>query len=180
MEVRIGGNDKAGGSSGEIQVRGYNVMLGYYHMPEEEKAAFTEDGWLKTGDTGYFNETGGLCVTGRLKEIIIRGGENISPREIEQEIERIPGVRSVKVIGVRADVLQEEIAACIIPEPGRHPNRDEVREYLRPRLAEYKIPGYVFEFGKYPMNASGKIDLEEMRKQAEERIKSIGAEKEAE
>lgn len=123
-------------------------------------------GWLRTGDIGYFDETGELHITGRLKEMIIRAGENISPREIELMIRRYEGVADVKVVGVPAQVLQEEIAACVILKPGVQIDKERMLSYLKQHLADYKVPAYVFWFEKFPMNASGKIELKELRKEA--------------
>lgn len=162
------------GCNGEIQVKGYNVMLGYYKLPEATASAFTPDGWLRTGDIGHFDESGELSVTGRLKEIIIRGGENISPREIEDVIRELPCVERVKVVGIPAEVLQEEIAACVIPRPGYEIDWDEILDYLKPRLARYKIPAYLLEFDGFPVNACGKIDLRALRSQAEAMAKRKG------
>lgn len=163
------GKEAAPGKAGEIQVQGYNVMLGYYHLPQANAKVVTEDGWLRTGDIGYFDDKGELHITGRLKEMIIRAGENISPREIELAIRRYEGVADVKVVGVPAQVLQEEIAACVIPKPGVQLDKERMLSYLRQHLADYKVPAYVFWFEKFPMNASGKIELKELRKEAAER-----------
>lgn len=174
VEIRIGdissGRILPAGMDGEIQVRGYNVMQGYYNLPQVNEAAFTTDGWLKTGDTGYMDEDGELHVTGRIKEMIIRAGENISPYEIEEVIGCAPWVSQVKVIGVPAKVVQEEIAACIIPKAGCDVCKEELMEYLSPRLAYYKIPSYVLTFEEFPMNASGKINLKILKRMAQEKI----------
>lgn len=159
----------ADGEQGEIQVKGYNVMLGYYHLPKANEKVFTEDGWLRTGDLGRLDETGHLHITGRLKEMIIRAGENISPQEIEQVIAHLDWVLWVKVVGVPAEVLQEEIAACIVPKPGFTVNKQEVLDYVKPRLAHYKIPAFVLPFEEFPMNASGKINLKALKEMAKER-----------
>lgn len=142
---------------GEIQVKGYLLMKGYYGKPEETKNAFTEDGYLKTGDQGYIDEEGYLHITGRIKDIIIRGGENISPGEIENLISELDGVISTKVVGIPAPIIQEEVAACIIWKEGKEKSADEVREYLTKRLADYKVPKYVFNMTEFPLNESGKI-----------------------
>ena len=146
------GKEAAPGKTGEIQVQGYNVMLGYYHLPQANAKVFTEDGWLRTGDIGYFDDKG--------------EGENISPREIELAIRRYEGVADVKVVGVPAQVLQEEIAACVIPKPGVQIDKERMLSYLKQHLADYKVPAYVFWFDAFPMNASGKIDLKELRREA--------------
>lgn len=170
VEIRIMDLDSgalvADGQDGEIQVRGYNVMMGYYNLPEANAKVFTEDGWLRTGDVGHFDERKELHITGRIKEMIIRAGENISPREIELAIRRYEGIADVKVVGVPAQVLQEEIAACVIARPGARINQERMLSYLKNRLADYKVPAYVFWFDAFPMNASGKIDLKELRREA--------------
>lgn len=196
VQVRIAdlntGKSLGTGEDGEIQVKGYNVMTGYYNLPKANEKAFTEDGWLRTGDIGRLDEEGELHITGRLKEMIIRAGENISPQEIEQVIRGISWVSEVKVVGVPAEVLQEEIAACIVPkkgwkakregkgsgEEGRFPEAEqEVRDYVKPRLAHYKVPAYVLFFDEFPMNASGKINLKILKEMAREGSKKQKKEK---
>ena len=170
VRVRIAdpgtGEIRERGRDGEIQVQGYNVMLGYYKLPEVTAGAFTEDGWLKTGDMGRLDGSGKLHVTGRIKEMIIRGGENISPEEIEQVIKKLDWVDQVKVVGIPAEVLQEEIAACIVPKPGREVRKDELLDFLRPRLAHFKVPAYILPFDSFPTNASGKIVLKDLKRKA--------------
>lgn len=156
--------------NGEILVRGYNVMQGYYKRPEETKKTVDPEGWLHTGDIGYMDENGYLHVTGRLKEMIIRGGENISPAEIESCISELPEVNEVKVVGIPAKVLQEEIAACIIPKEGAVIEAEAVRTYVKSRLSDYKVPKYVLVFESFPTNASGKVVLRDLRVQAGEMI----------
>ena len=158
------------GVCGEIQVRGYNVMQGYYKKPEENKKVFTEDGWLKTGNIGYLDECGRLRITGRLKEMIIRAGENIAPQEIEEVIRLFDGVDGVKVIGIPAEVLQEEIVACIVAKQGYPISKEALQAFVRSRLADYKVPAHVLQFTELPMNASGKIDIKQLKKLVQERI----------
>lgn len=173
VQVRIADTETGeileNGMDGEIQVRGYNVMSGYYKHPEANEKAFTGDGWLRTGDIGRMDEDGELRVTGRLKELIIRAGENISPFEIEQVIKELGWVDSVKVAGVPAEVLQEEIAACIVPKAGCRMDKEGLMAYLEPRLARYKLPAYVLEFRELPMNASGKVELQVLKQEAARR-----------
>lgn len=161
------------GQPGEIQVKGYNVMSGYYNLPAANEKAFTEDGWLRTGDIGQFDRKKELHITGRIKEMIIRAGENISPQEIEQAIRSLPWVGQVKVVGVPAEVLQEEIAACIIPAKGCQVDEEALLRFLRPKLAHYKIPAYILPFEEFPMNASGKIYLKGLRELAQERVEQM-------
>lgn len=158
------------GMDGEIQVKGYNVMSGYYKHPEANEKAFTGDGWLRTGDIGRLDGDGELRVTGRLKEMIIRAGENISPFEIEQVVKELEWVDSVKVVGVPAEVLKEEIAVCIVPKEGRTVDREGLMAHLEPRLARYKLPAYILEFGELPMNASGKVELQVLKQDAAQRV----------
>lgn len=142
---------------GEIQVRGYNVMEGYVANPEETKNVFTDDGWLKTGDLGYIREDGNLVVTGRFKNLIIRGGENISPVEIERAIKEVIGKAEVKVFGVPTIVLQEEIVACIEGK-GSEDDKQKIIDHLKGRISGYKIPKYIFFIEDMPRNSTGKIN----------------------
>ncbi|MBC3796701.1 AMP-binding protein [Acetobacterium tundrae] len=149
----------------EICIKGYNTMRGYYKLAAETQQAIDPEGWLHTGDLGYLDADGNLCITGRLKEMIVRGGENISPYEIENHIKNFPYVADVKVIGIEAEVLQEEIAACIVTDGRKKISETEMREFLSQHLADYKIPKYFIFLKKFPLNASGKIVLTELKNQ---------------
>lgn len=142
---------------GEIQIKGYNVMAGYIANPEETKAAFTDDGWLKSGDLGYLGEDDHLVITGRFKNLIIRGGENISPLEIEKAIKEIVGGREVKVFGVPTIVLQEDIVACI-EGTGDDELKQKIVASLKEKISDYKIPKYIFFMEEMPRNSTGKIN----------------------
>ncbi len=156
---------------GEILVRGYNTMMGYYKRKPEE--SFTEDGWLKTGDAGYLDEEGRLHITGRIKEMIIRAGENISPTEIEECMKQVNGIKEVKVIGVKADVVQEEILACIIPEKNAKLSDDEIYRFLRKKLASYKIPSEILRFEEFPLTANQKVDVKRLREVVHQKRRNI-------
>ena len=174
-EVRILAPDGASlqtGEDGEICVRGYNVMQGYYHLPEETAKTIDADGWLHTGDMGHLDGRNFLYITGRIKEMIIRGGENISPREIEQVIWHYPGIRDVTVIGLPTEVLQEMIVACIIPEEGMTIGNAGLMTYMENHLAYYKLPAHIVRMEAFPMNASGKVMLGELKKKAAEIIQT--------
>ncbi len=162
----------AAGERGMIQTKGYHVMKGYYAMPEETAEAITPDGWLITGDIGYLDERGYLHISGRKKNLIIRGGENISPEEIEYYIRQIDGVELVKVMGVPAAVLQEEIAACIVTS---RPDltKEEIITELKRNLADYKIPRYIFFLNKIDKLASGKIDEKKLLKTILKKVKEL-------
>ncbi len=175
VEVRImkKDSDEASGCNveGEIQVKGYNVMKGYVANTQETQEVFTQDGWIKTGDLGYLREDGNLVVTGRFKNLIIRGGENVSPIEIEAAIKEIIGQYEVKVLGIPTVVLQEEIVACIEGE-----NREELKEIIYKRLQEnisdYKIPKHIFFMKEIPRNSTGKINEKVLKNKI---IAEIGA-----
>lgn len=173
LEIRdtVTGKEALTGQPGEILTRGYHVMQGYYNRPEETAKAVDPEGWLHTGDIGYLDEDGYLHVTGRMKEMIIRGGENISPAEIENCIIEMPEVDEVKVIGIPAEVLQEEIAACIIPKEGVVLEAEKVTAYVKTRLSDYKVPKYVLTFQSFPISASGKVLLKDLKDQAVDMIK---------
>lgn len=158
---------------GEIGVRGFPVMSHYYDRPEDTRQTLQEDGWLHTGDRGYLDEKYQLHVEGRIKEMIIRGGENISPVEIEECIRSMPQVREVKVVGVPQKVLLEEIAAAVVRKPGCALGEEQVRAYVREHLAHYKVPKYVVFYEQLPMNASGKIKSGELKEQLAQLAESL-------
>ncbi|WP_165078114.1 MULTISPECIES: AMP-binding protein [unclassified Desulfovibrio] len=170
IEVRVaapGGVEELGrGTPGEILCRGYNVMQGYYRMPEETARAVTPEGWLRSGDLGVMDEAGYLTITGRIKDMIIRGGENIYPREIEEFLLGMPGVMDVQVVGVPSRKYGEEVAAFILPRPGAMPDAKAVRQWCRGKIAWHKIPRHVAVVEKFPLTASGKIQKYLLREEA--------------
>ena len=151
------------GRAGELELNGFNLFKEYYGNPEATKEAFTEDGWLRTGDIGYFNDFDEICLTGRRKELIIRSGENISPREIEKAILESRMTSKVKVVGVPSRFTQEEIAACVIVPEGQDFDTVKLLQFLKPRLSYFKMPKYVFFFSELPRTASGKVRLGELK-----------------
>lgn len=158
------------GVEGEFVVRGYNVMKGYYKMPEATAAVIDEDGWLHTGDLARRDANGYFQITGRIKDMIIRGGENIYPKEIEDFIYTHPKVKDVQVIGVPDKDYGEEIMACVILKDGMEMTADELKAYVRSHLAKHKTPRYVEFVTEFPMNAAGKILKYKLREQAAERL----------
>jgi fatty-acyl-CoA synthase len=146
------------GQVGEICARGYQTMLGYFGMPEETAAALSADGWLRTGDLAAMDERGYLTITGRLKDMIIRGGENIYPREVEDVLFAHPAVAEAAVLGIPDEQWGERVAAVIRPaDPARPPSPAELREYCRDCLAHFKVPADWFFVDGYPLTASGKV-----------------------
>lgn len=174
VEIRIA-NQETGEiqppqQEGEIQIRGFNVMeQGYYKMPEETKAAFTKDGWLKTGDLGYMDLEENLYITGRKKDVIIRCGENIAPKEIEEAVLEYPGVEDAAAFGLEEEIVQEEIAVCLVSSVPI--SREELQSFLRERLADYKIPRYVYRWKEFPLHSNGKLNRKALKRAVEERKK---------
>ena len=148
---------------GEILVQGYNLMMGYYKLSPDDQS-IDEDGWLHTGDLGYLTEEGYLCLSGRLKELIIRGGENIMPGEVESVISSLDGVYMVKVFGVPSDFFGEEVGACIKMQEGFAFDEEKIRSELSQKLAKFKIPAYFVEYKDFPLLGSGKIDTVTLKK----------------
>ncbi len=171
------GEDLPDNVDGEFVARGYNIMKGYYKMPEATAAAIDKDGWLHTGDLARRDENGNYKITGRIKDMIIRGGENIYPKEIEDFIYTHPKVKDVQVIGVPDKQYGEEIMACVIAKDGTGLTADELKEYIRSHIAKHKTPRYIEFVNEFPMNAAGKIMKYKMREQA---VKLLGLERDNE
>ena len=159
--------------TGEFVARGYNIMKGYYKMPKATASAIDKDGWLHTGDLACRTPEGNYRITGRLKDMIIRGGENIYPKEIEEFIYTHPKVSDVQVIGVPDKQYGEEIMACIILKEGETCTAEEMQSYMRARIAKHKVPKYIEFVDEFPMNVAGKILKYKMREDA---IKKLGLE----
>ena len=157
------------GQVGEILCRGYNVMKGYYKMPEETARTISPDGWLHSGDLGIMDEAGYVRVTGRIKDMIIRGGENVYPREVEEFLMGMPDVMDVQVVGVPSRKYGEEVAAFIIPRKGAAIAPEDVRAFCRGQIAWYKIPRHIAVVDAFPLTASGKIQKFRLREMAAER-----------
>ncbi len=155
---------------GEFLARGYNIMKGYYKMPQATAAAIDKDGWLHTGDLACRTKEGNYRITGRLKDMIIRGGENIYPKEIEEFIYTHEKVSDVQVIGVPDEQYGEEIMACIILKEGETMTENEMKEYILANMARHKVPRYIDFVDSFPTNAAGKIMKYKMREQAVEKL----------
>ncbi len=164
------GEDCPDGVNGEFVARGYNIMKGYYKMPAATAAAIDKDGWLHTGDLACRTPEGNYNITGRLKDMIIRGGENIYPKEIEEFIYTCPKVSDVQVIGVPDEKYGEEIMACIILKEGETMTSDEMKAYIAAHMARHKVPRYIDFVDSFPMNAAGKILKYKMREDAVEKL----------
>jgi fatty-acyl-CoA synthase len=154
------------GQPGEVCCRGYSVMKGYYNMPEATAASIDGDGWLHSGDLGVLDADGYLAITGRCKDMIIRGGENIYPREIEEYIHRVQGVQDVQVVGVPSAKYGEEVGAFVQLEEGVEMSEADIRDFCRGKISRYKVPRYVAFTDEYPLTASGKVQKYKLVEQA--------------
>lgn len=145
------------GTPGELLTRGYHVMKGYYNNESATKEAIDEEGWLHTGDLAVMDENGYLEITGRMKDMIIRGGENVYPREIEEFLYKHPDVLDVQVVGIPDEKYGEEIMAFIILKDGKSADPEDIKEFCKGSISRFKIPRYIEFVKEYPMTASGKI-----------------------
>jgi fatty-acyl-CoA synthase len=158
------------GTTGEFCTRGYSVMLGYWNEPDKTAEAL-QHGWMRTGDLAVMDDAGYLSVVGRIKDMVIRGGENIYPREIEEFLHGHPDVEDVQVVGVPDPKYGEELCAWVRMRPGAEPlTADSVREHCRGELAHYKVPRYVMVVEEFPMTVTGKIRKVEMRERSIEAL----------
>ena len=154
--------------TGEICCKGYNVMKGYYKMPEKTKEVIDGDGWLHSGDLATCDEEGYYSIVGRIKDMIIRGGQNIYPREIEEFIHTIDSIMDVQVVGIPDEKYGEIIGAFIIKEEGSQLTSEDIRDYASNKIARYKVPKHIFFVQEFPLTASGKIMKFKLRDQAVE------------
>jgi len=173
VEVKIvsveTGEDVGPGEQGDLCTRGYHVMRGYYKMDDRTREVIDEDGWLHTGDLAVMDEDGYVRITGRAKDMIVRGGENVYPREIEEFLYTHPDISDVQVYGVPDEKYGEQVAAAIIPNRDANPTAEEIRDFCGENIARFKVPYYVDFVGDYPMTASGKIQKFKLREAAVER-----------
>lgn len=181
LEVRIvdpdSGRDVAVGEQGELWSRGHGVMLGYYKMPEATALAIDAEGWLHTGDLATETPEGNYRITGRIKDMIIRGGENVYPRELEEFLLTHPKVRDVQVVGLPDEKFGEAVSAWIMPtEPGAV-TAEEILDFCKDRIAHYKVPRYVEFLEEFPLTVTGKVQKFKLREMG---VKKFGLEKAAE
>jgi fatty-acyl-CoA synthase len=170
------GEECAVGEEGEMCCRGYNVMKGYYKNPVATAEVIDSNGFMHSGDLGVKDENGNFRITGRIKDIIIRGGENISPKEVEDYLYKMPGVKDVQVVAVASERYGEDVGAFIIQKDGYDLNTQDVRDFCKGHIAKYKIPRYVFIVNSFPMTGSGKIQKFRLREMALELCEKKGIE----
>ena len=156
------------GTQGEVCCRGYSIMKGYYNNEEATRKTITEDGWLRSGDLGILDEAGNLRITGRHKDMIIRGGENIYPREIEEFLYHMDGIKDVQVAAVPSPKYGEEVGAFVIRREEANIEASDVIDFCRGKIARFKVPKYVHFVDGYPMTASGKIQKYKLSEMSEE------------
>ncbi|MYH71821.1 MAG: AMP-binding protein [Acidimicrobiia bacterium] len=181
VEIRITdpetGDTVPRGQAGEFMTRGYSVMLGYWDDKARTAEAIDEDGWMHTGDLATMDDDGYINIVGRIKDMIIRGGENVYPREIEEYLYRHPDVVEVQVIGVPDTRYGEEIMAWVQLRDGAPADAEDIKEFCRGQIAHYKIPRYVKFTDQFPMTITGKIQKYLMREQAIEELRLVEAAK---
>lgn len=174
QEVKVvdtaSGRTVATGEIGEICFRGYHIMHGYYGQPEKTAEAIDEAGWLHSGDLGTMDAEGYVRITGRLKEMIIRGGENIYPREIEDYLFTHPKIAQVAVFGIPDEFYGEEVMAWVMLHPGQSMEEEELREFCRDQIAHFKIPKHIWFVDEFPMTVTGKLQKFRMREMAMEKM----------
>ena len=151
------------GQRGEFCTKGYSVMHGYWEDPAKTHEAIDADGWMHTGDLATMDAEGYVNIVGRIKDMVIRGGENIYPREIEEFLYRHPQVQDVQVVGVPDQKYGEELCAWIIAKPGTKPTEDDIRAFCKGQIAHYKVPRYIRFVTSFPMTVTGKIQKFKIR-----------------
>jgi fatty-acyl-CoA synthase len=174
LDLKITDNDRnqvGVGAVGEIAIRGENLFSGYYKQPDLTEASFDSDGFFYTGDLGKLDENGRLIVAGRKKEMIIRGGFNVFPAEVEEQIALIEGVQHVAVVGVPDQKMGEKICACVVPLAGHRLGPEEIREFCKENLANYKVPDFVEIMDSFPMTTTEKIQKFKIRDLMKEKYK---------
>jgi len=168
------GEECSVGVTGEICCRGYNVMKGYYKNPVATAQVIDVNGYMHSGDLGVMDENGNYRITGRIKDIIIRGGENISPKEVEDFLYKMPGIQDVQVVAVASERYGEDVGTFIIQKEGYDLMTEDVRDFCKGHIANYKIPRYVFIVKEFPMTGSGKIQKYRLREMALELCEKDG------
>lgn len=179
IEVKVldpDGNECPVGVEGEMCNRGYNNMVGYYNDPEATNQIIDSNNWLHSGDLGYKDENGNFHITGRIKDMIIRGGENIYPSEIEAFLQRMPEIKIVQVVGVPSKKYGESVAAFVMLNEGSTLQESDIRDYCKDQIARYKIPKYIFFVDEFPLTGSGKIQKYKLREMSLRLCKEKGIE----
>jgi malonyl-CoA/methylmalonyl-CoA synthetase len=171
VSVRVvddAGSPCAAGTIGYVQVKGPNVFPGYWRMPEKNAEEFTPDGFFRTGDMGSLSADGYLTIVGRSKDLIITGGYNVYPKEVELALDELPGVQESAVVGVPHADFGEAVIGVVVPRPGELPGERELIDALKKRLANFKVPKRVYIVAELPRNAMGKVQKNVLRERYNE------------
>jgi non-ribosomal peptide synthetase component E (peptide arylation enzyme) len=182
MEVRILGPDDRDvpvGTEGEIVKSGPTIMVGYYRNPAKNAESWTSDGWFRSGDRGYIDRAGRLTISGRSKDMIIHGGANIWPRELEEVLIKHSQVADVAMIGIHDDYYGENVCACVIPKDGAHVELHDVIDFMKSEVAKYKLPQHLEIFSVFPIGPTGKVVKRELAVEVERRRKAVANGEEA-
>ena len=166
MEARVvdaDGRPVPLGETGELVIKSAGMCAGYHNNAEANASSWDEEGWFHSGDLATLDDKGYFRVVGRSKDVIIRGGANVSPREVEEVLIREPRIREVSVIGLPDEYYGEVVCACVIPKPGEKPTVDEIQAYLKTRIASYKLPSRVVMLNEFPRNSMGKVRKEVLK-----------------
>ncbi|HYI07025.1 MAG TPA: malonyl-CoA synthase, partial [Reyranella sp.] len=165
VELRVSGEGGrcAPGEAGAIEVRGPNVFSGYWQMPEKTREEFTADGWFRTGDVGVVDDGGYVTIVGRNKDLIISGGYNVYPAEVESVLNELPGVAESAVVGVPHGDFGEAVVGIVVPRPGEHLDPAALTNVLKARIASFKVPKAIFIDAELPRNAMGKVQKNLLR-----------------
>ena len=152
------------GAVGELLIKSAGMCCGYFNSPTANASSWDDDGWFHTGDLATVDDRGNFRIVGRSKEVIIRGGANVSPREVEETLSNHPSVREVSVIGLPDPYYGEVVCACVITKPGHHLAPGEAVAYLTPKLASYKLPARIVVMNEFPLNSMGKVQKETLKR----------------
>jgi long-chain acyl-CoA synthetase len=165
LRIRLRDGSVAGvNESGEIETRSELTVSGYWNLPQASKQAFTQDGWLRTGDVGYLDQDGYLYIQGRVQDMIFSGGENVDPTEVEEVISGYPGVADVAIIGLPSMRWGAVVKAIVVPASGARIGADDIIDYARSRIAHFKVPKSVDFIDRLPRDANGKVLRRQLRK----------------
>ena len=163
------------GVEGEIVKVGPTISVGYYRNPVKNRESWTADGWFRSGDRGYLDAAGRLTISGRSKDMIIHGGANIWPRELEDALHQHPAVADVAVVGIHDDYFGENVCACVVPATGANPTLDDLIAFLQDEVAKYKLPQHLELFTSFPLGPTGKVLKRELTDEVERRRTAAAA-----
>jgi fatty-acyl-CoA synthase len=163
------------GMQGEVCARGHNVMQGYYKAEEATRETIDAEGWFRTGDLGHLLPSGCLVIDGRIKEMIIRGGEKVFPKEVENLLLTLPGVQDAQVVGIPSEKYGEVVGVFIVPKPGESLCEETVRAFCKDKISHYKVPRHVFFVEAFPLSGNGKVQKFKLAEMGLQMLKEKGS-----